>query len=199
MRYPRAIQNLIDHFTKFPTVGPKTAERYVFHLLKQHPEDLQQLAQAIAELKEKTIICKSCFAVADANPCSICTDAKRDGTIICVVSNTRDMIAIEHIHEYKGKYHIIGGVLDPLEGIKPENLLIKPLLERIKKNKVNEIILAMNSNLEGETTALYLHKVLTPFKLKVSRLAKGLPTGADLEYADEMTLVNALKYRVHYK
>lgn len=195
MKFPKAIQNLIDQFTKFPTVGPKTAERYVFHLLKQHPEDLQKLAQTIAELKENTIICKTCFAVAEASPCSICADPKRDNGIICVVSNTRDMIAIENIREYNGRYHIIGGVINPLDGIKPENLLIKPLLERLKKNKIKEIILALNPNLEGETTAMYLHKILAPYKIKISRLAKGLPTGADLEYADEMTLINALKFR----
>lgn len=195
MKYPSSIQNLINLFSSFPSVGPKTAERYVFYLLKQDPENLQKLAQAIAELKEKIRVCKTCFAISEADPCSICAGKNRDAGLICVVSNTRDMLTIEATKQYNGLYHILGGVLNAIEGIKPEQLNIKPLLNRIKKNNIKEIILALNPNLEGETTAMYLVKLLKPLKIKITRLAKGLPMGADLEYADEITLTNALKFR----
>jgi recombination protein RecR len=195
MRYPASIQSLIDHFSKLPTVGPKTAERYVFYLLKQHPENLQQFAQAIAELKEKTTICQTCLAIAENNPCAICSDAKRNRSIICLVADTRDLLAIEATGQYQGVYHCLGGVINTIEGVKPEQLNIKQLLARLKQATVKEIILAFNPDLEGETTALYLAKLLKPHKIKITRLAKGLPMGADLEYADEITLSNALKYR----
>jgi len=182
-------------------VGQKTAERYVFYLFKQHPEKLQELAQAIAELKEKTVVCQNCLAIAETNPCSICADGRRNRSIICLVADTRDQLAIEATGQYNGLYHILGGVLNTIEGIKPEQLNLKQLLNRIKKtasassSQVKEIILALNPDLEGETTCLYLIKLLKPFKIKLTRLAKGLPMGADLEYADEITLTNALKYR----
>ncbi len=205
MRYPASIQNLIEYFCKLPTVGPKTAERYVFYLLKQHPEWLQQLAQAIAEVKEKTTVCQICFSIAESNPCQICSDLKKNHSVICLVADTRDMLAIESTKQYNGVYHILGGVINTIEGIKPDQLNIKSLLNRIKQNNVKEIILAFNPDLEGETTAMYLVKLLKPYKInpdtkfgagvKITRLAKGLPMGADLEYADEITLSNALKYR----
>ena len=195
MRYPASIQNLIDYFTKLPTVGPKTAERYVFYLLKQHPEWLQQFAQAIAEVKEKTTICQTCLAIAESNPCQICSDQKRNHSVICLVADTRDMLAIEATKQYKGVYHILGGVINTIEGIKPDQLNLKALLNHLKQNSAKEIILAFNPDLEGETTAMYIAKLLKPYKIKITRLAKGLPMGADLEYADEITLSNALKYR----
>jgi len=198
MKYPKSIQNLIDHFSQLPTVGPKTAERYVFYLLKQDPERLQQFAQSLAELKEKTTICQTCYAIAEANPCSICTDKKRDQSTICVVDDTRDMLTIEATGQFNGLYHILGGTLNTIEGIKPEQLNISQLTNRINKSKVREIILALNPDLEGETTAMYLAKLLKPSRqdgIKITRIAKGLPMGADLEYADEITLANALKYR----
>ena len=195
MKYPSSIQNLIDHFTKLPTVGPKTAERYVFYLLKAHPEWLQAFAQAIAELKEKTTVCRICLSIAETDPCPICRDPKRNRAVICLVRDTRDLLAIESIREYNGLYHILGGVINTIEGIKPEQLNIKQLLNRIKRPPIKEIILAFNPDLEGETTSLYMAKFLKPHKFKVTRLAKGLPMGADLEYADEITLSNALKYR----
>ena len=195
MKYPQSIQNLIDFFSKLPTVGPKTAERYVFYLLKQEKDDLQKFASAIANLKDKITICEHCFGVTDTSPCSICQDTKRDNSILCVVSNTRDMISLEKTKEFKGKYHVLGGVLDTIEGIHPEKLKIKQLLERIPKENIKEVILALNPTLEGETTAIYLTKILKPYKILITRLAKGLPMGADLEYADEITLSNALKYR----
>jgi len=195
MRYPKSIQNLIDHFTKLPTVGPKTAERYVFYLLNQHPEWLQEFAQAIAEVKEKTTVCQTCLAIAESNPCKICSDSKRNRLVICLVADTRDMLAIEATKQYNGVYHILGAVLNTIEGIKPEQLNLKALLNHIKQNGAKEIILAFNPDLEGETTSMYIAKLLKPNKIKITRLAKGLPMGADLEYADEITLTNALKYR----
>jgi len=195
MRYPASIQNLIDHFCKLPTVGPKTAERYVFYLLNQHPEWLQQFAQAIAEVKEKTTVCQNCSSITESNPCQICSDPKRNHSVICLVADTRDMLAIEATKQYNGVYHILGGVINTVEGIKPDQLNIQALLNHLKQNRIKEIILAFNPNLEGETTAIYISKLLKPWKIKITRLAKGLPMGADLEYADEITLSNALKYR----
>lgn len=195
MKFPPAIQRLIDQFSRFPTVGHKAAERFVFYLLRQGSEDLQQLAQAIAELKEKTTVCQICHSYAEKNPCHICSDSKRDQGLICVVSNTREMLTIEATKQYNGLYHILGGVLNVIEGVSPESLNIKHLEEKIKTGKTKEIILALNPDLEGETTSMYLAKLLRPYKIKITRLAKGLPTGASLEYADEMTLTNAMKYR----
>ncbi|MBU4374911.1 recombination mediator RecR [Patescibacteria group bacterium] len=195
MKYPLSIQNLISHFSQLPTVGPKTAERYVFYLLKQDPETLQKFALALSELKEKTTICQNCLAIAESNPCSICADQKRNKSTICVVDGSRDMMAIESIEKYNGLYHILGGVINAIEGIKEDRLNIKQLIEKVKKNNIAEIILALNPDMEGETTAMYLTKLLKEYNIKITRLAKGLPMGASLEYADEMTLVNALKYR----
>lgn len=205
MRYPASIQNLIDHFTKLPTVGPKTAERYAFYLLNQHPEWLQEFAQAIAEVKEKTTVCQTCLSIAESNPCQICSDQKRNHSVVCLVADTRDMLAIESTKQYNGVYHILGGVINTIEGIKPDQLNLKALLNHLKQNGAKEIILAFNPDLEGETTAMYIAKLLKPKKInpytkfgvgmKITRLAKGLPMGADLEYADEITLSNALKYR----
>jgi len=195
MKYPLAIQNLIDQFSRLPSVGPKTAQRYVFYLLKQPAEELQKLAQFIAELKEKTITCSRCLSLAESNPCPICADKKRRQDIICVVANTQDMLTLEATSQYHGLYHILGGLINTIEEIKPEQLNIKQLISRLEKDGIKEIILALNPTLEGETTVLYLVKLLKPYKIKITRLAKGLPTGADLEYADEITLSNALKYR----
>ncbi len=174
---------------------------YVFYLLKQHPEELQQFAQAIAELKEKTTICQTCLALAEANPCSICSDKKRNQSQLCLVADSRDLLSIESTGQYQGLYFVLGGVLNTIEGIKAEQLNIKQLTVRLGKStgansvQIKEIILAFNPDLEGETTTLYLVKILKPYKIKLTRLAKGLPMGADLEYADEITLTNALKYR----
>ncbi len=195
MLYPKPIQDLIDYFSRWPTVGPKTAERYVFYLLNQDIEHLQKLAQAIVELKEKIVVCRTCLAIAESNPCPICADQKRDQSLVCVVANTRDMLSIETTGAYNGLYHILGGNLDAIKNIKPEQLNINLLLNRIKNKPIKEVILALNPTIEGETTALYLTKLLKPYKIRITRLAKGLPMGADLEYADEITLTNALKYR----
>jgi recombination protein RecR len=195
MKHPRSISNLINFFSKLPTVGPKTAERYVFYLLKMPSEELQAFAQALAELKEKTTVCKSCLAISETDPCAICSDPKRNKAKLCVVSGSREMISIESTGEFDGAYHILGGVIDTIRGVKPENLNIKRLVEKVSKNQIKEVLLALSPNLEGETTSLYLSKLLKKPGLKITRLAKGLPMGADLEYADELTLSNALKYR----
>lgn len=195
MKFPLAIQNLINQFSKLPTVGPKTAERYVFYLLKQSAEELQSFAQFIAELKEKTTICSDCLAISETDPCFVCGNKERNKEIICVIASTQDMLTIEATHQYKGLYHVLGGTINTINDIRPEHLKIKQLLERIKKNNVKEMILALNPDLEGETTSLYLAKLIKPLNLKITRLARGLPSGADLEYADEITLANALKYR----
>jgi len=195
MKFSASIQNLINFFSDLPTVGPKTAERYVFYLLKKNPEELQKYAQAIAELKEKTTICNICHSYAESNPCFICADKNRNTCLLCVVADTRDMMAIESTKEFNGLYHALGTVINAIEGTRLEELNIKSLLEKIKNNKIEEVVLALDPNFEGETTVMYLTKLLKPFKIKITRLAKGLPMGADLEYADEMTLANALKYR----
>jgi len=198
MKYPRSIQNLIDQFMHLPTVGPKTAERYVFYLLKKNPEDLKRFADALAGLKDAAMTCSRCFTISESNPCPVCSDEKRNRTQLCIVADSRDMASIEATRQYSGLYHVLNGELNAIEGIKPDQLTIKPLLSRLQNEKTTEVILALDPTIEGETTSLYLAKLLkTPLfqHIKVTRLAKGLPMGADLEYADEATLANALKYR----
>ncbi len=195
MNYPSSIQNLINYFTKLPSVGPKTAERYVFYLLNQTQEELDLFAKAIKDLKQNIKICQKCCSVSNAKICNICSDGKRRQDIICVVANTRDMLTIENTGQYNGVYHVLGGMLNSLSDIKPENLTIRQLLLRLKKEKIKEIILALSPTIEGETTTMYLEKIISPYKIKVTRLARGLPTGSDLEYADDLTISNALKYR----
>ena len=195
MRYPQPIQNLIDELTKLPSVGPKTAERYVFYLLRQSPNELQKMAQVIAELKEKTLICSSCGAVVDQNPCQICSDQNRQAHTLCVVANTRDQLNFEATGQYHGFYLILGGLVNAIEGINPDQLNFKSLEARIKTGKLKEIILALSPTLEGETTGQYIKKLIGNNNIKLTRLARGLSTGADLEYTDEMTLINAFKYR----
>jgi len=202
MNYPKSIENLISMLTKLPTVGPKTAERYVFYLLQQSGEDLQKFAQTIAELKEKTIVCKTCHAVSNSSPCEICSNQKRNRSTICIVASTRDLIAMENTKEYNGIYHVLGGNIDPIKGINPEQLNIRSLFKKIENNNIEEIIIALNPTMEGETTSMYLIKEIKKIKnikrpegIKISRLAKGLPSGFNIEYADELTLSSALKYR----
>lgn len=194
MRYPRAIQNLIERLSSLPSVGPKTAERYAFYLLRQSEEALDALATAINELKTKTTICISCQAISENSPCAICADSARTGDTLCVVENTQDMLALEATKQYAGKYFILGGLISAIDDVKPGDLNIEKLGRKIKAEKTKEVILAFNFTLEGETTALYLEKILKGH-VRISRLAKGLPAGSDLEYADEMTLASALKYR----
>lgn len=198
MKYPKAIQNLIEQFSNLPSVGPKTAERYVFYLLKQSQEKLQNLAKTISELKENITICEKCLMISETKICPICQDQNRRPDVLCIVSNTQDLLNIESTRQYEGKYFVLGGLINTIEDIGPNSLPIDKLIKIIKENKVQEIILALNFTLEGETTALYLNKILKDH-LKITRLAKGLPAGSDLEYADELTLGSALKYRNEIK
>jgi recombination protein RecR len=198
MRYPQAIQTLIEKFSELPSVGPKTAERYVFYLLRQPEEKLQALGAALAELKTKTIVCSVCQAIAETDPCSICSDQNRVTDILCIVENTQDLLTLEATKQFTGQYFVLGGLINTINEVKPEDLNIAKLVKRIKTGRIKEIILALNFTLEGETTALYLNKILKDH-LKITRLAKGLPAGSDLEYADETTLASALKYRSEIK
>ena len=199
MRFPRAIANLIEAFSELPSVGPKTAERYVFHLLKSSPEKLDNLAKSLSELKKNITVCSSCLAISESSPCSVCADPQRKTSTLCIVENTQDMLSLEATRQYQGRYFILGGLINTIENIKPEDLNVEKLLRKIKQEGYTEIILALNFTLEGETTSLYLGKVLAEYNVKVTRLAKGLPAGSDLEYADENTLAMALKYRVENK
>ncbi len=194
MKYPAAIQNLITRLSELPSVGPKTAERYAFYLLRQSQEKLQGLSNAISELKDKTTTCQTCLTISENNPCSLCSDEKRDKEILCVVENSQDLAAIESTRQYNGHYFVLGGLINTINDVKPDDLNIARLVKRIKSDSVKEIILALNFTLEGETTSLYLTKLLRDH-IKISRLAKGLPAGSDLEYADELTLGSALKNR----
>jgi len=194
MRYPLSIQNLITKLSLLPSVGPKTAERYVFYLLNQDEKKLNDLAQAIKDLKQKTTLCQSCLAAAEKNPCQICADPNRKDELLCVVENLQDLVAIEATKQYQGKYFILGGLIDTIYGIGPEKLNTEKLIKIIQKKNIKELILALNFTLEGETTTLYLNKILKN-KIKMTRLAKGLPAGSDLEYADQTTLTSAFKYR----
>lgn len=197
---PSSLQKLISEFEKLPGIGPKTASRLAFYLLKQRQKDLDSFGKALLDLKKNIKLCSQCQNLAETNPCSVCSDAKRNRAVICVVEQPHDVIALEQTHEYKGLYHVLYGAISPINNIGPENLKIKELLTRLQsaKNGVKEIILATNPNLEGEATAMYISKLLKPLGLKITRIARGLPTGSDLEYADEITLTNALKGRKEY-
>lgn len=194
MKYPAALQTLIDRLSSLPSVGPKTAERYAFYLLKQPPEKLKSFGAAIAELQDKIIVCHECAGICENDPCPICADSSRRRDSLCVVENIQDLTAIEATKQYNGRYFVLGGLINTIQGIGPEDLNIEKLLKKIKTGEIKEMILALNFTLEGETTAMYLTKILKDH-LKITRLAKGLPAGSDLEYADELTLANALKYR----
>jgi recombination protein RecR len=195
MRYPAALQRLIEAFAKLPTVGPKTAERFALHLLSQPDANLQELSQAVATLKELITTCKTCYAIAETSPCYICTDQRRDSTTVCVVSGQKDFLSIESSGQFQGRYYVLGKEINHIEGVGPSELNTDPLLARAATGEIKEIILALNPTIEGETTAMYLTKILRSYPVKISRLARGLPMGANLEYVDEMTLGNALKYR----
>jgi len=194
-KFPASIQNLIIQFTKLPGIGPKTAERLVYFLIKQNNGQMNDLAEALKQAANTITYCSICYNLAEKNPCFICSDPNRDKSTICVIAEAHDQAAIESIGDYNGLFHVLGGTLSPIEGITPDKLKIEELLARIQKNKIKEIILALNPDLSGETTILYLTNLLKPFKIKITRLARGLPMGADLEYSDEVTLSNALKNR----
>jgi recombination protein RecR len=193
--YEGPVQRLVDELGRLPGIGPKSAQRIAYYLLKVAPEDARRLAAAIVEVKEKISWCRRCFNIAEGEECSICRDPRRDTTLLCVVEEPRDIVAIERTQEFRGRYHVLQGTISPIEGIGPDQLRIKELLTRIPVEGVEETILATNPNTDGEVTAMYLAKVLTPLGVKVTRIASGLPVGGDLEYADEVTLGRALEGR----
>ena len=193
--YTPPVQTLIDELGRLPGIGPKSAQRIAFHLLKTPAEDAARLAHAITEAKARVRFCERCFNVADDVLCPICNDDTRDPTVVCVVEESRDIVAIERTGEFRGRYHVLLGAMSPLEGIGPEQLKIRELVARIDAEGVQEIILCTNPNTEGEVTAMYLARLLKPIGLRVTRIASGLPVGGDLEYADELTLGRALEGR----
>lgn len=195
MIYPKSIAALIEQFQKFPSVGPKSAQRMAFHLLKMPKSEVEKFAKSMIEAKENTFACDICFNMSSSNPCEICSSTARDRSTICVVSETKDLIAIEKTNEYKGLYHVLQGLISPIDGIGAEDIRIKELLHRLAENDVKEVILAISPSVEGEATSLYLNKLIKPFGIKITRIAFGLPVGSDLEYADEITLAKALEGR----
>lgn len=192
---PDSLQNLVEHLAKFPGVGRKSAQRMAFYLLKSEREEVVALAKAIIDVKDRIYKCSQCFNISETDPCKICTDEKRDHSIICVVQEPMDLFSIEKTGHYRGLFHVLGGVLSPLNGIGPDDLNIQGLLYRL--NHVREVILAINLTRDGETTALYLSKLLKSKNVKVTRIAQGLPAGIELEYADEITLTHALEGRTN--
>jgi recombination protein RecR len=193
--YEGAIQDLIDALGHLPGIGPKSAQRIAFHILQSEPETAASLVDAIRTVKERVRFCTECGNVSEEEQCRICRDPRRDNTAICVVEESKDVIAIERTREFRGKYHVLGGAISPIDGIGPDQLRIRELMDRLADSPVTEIILATDPNLEGEATATYLARLLKPLGLKVSRLASGLPVGGDLEYADEVTLGRAFEGR----
>jgi recombination protein RecR len=192
---PRSVERLIEEFNRLPGIGPKTASRLTFYLLRSPEEQAQALAKAVSELHEKVVTCAVCLNIAEESPCSICADAQRDRSVICVVEEPLDVLAIEKTGQYDGLYHVLHGAISPVEGIGPEDLKIGELMQRLHTNQIQEVILATNPNLEGESTAMYISRQLGPLGVRVTRLAHGLPMGGDLEYADEVTLTRALEGR----
>lgn len=194
--YADALGNLVDQLAKLPGIGRKSAQRLAFHLLKAPKKDAYALAKAIITAKERITYCKVCFNLTDQELCPICANPTRDSHLICVVEDARDVLALERAHEFKGLYHVLNGVISPMDGIGPESLKIKELLTRLQNNEVEEVIIATNSTIEGEATAMYLANLLKPLGVKVTRIAQGLPVGGDIEYADEVTLARAFNGRL---
>ncbi len=193
--YEGVVQDLIDELGRLPGVGPKSAQRIAFHLLQADPTDVRRLAATLVEVTEKVRFCVVCGNVSADEQCQICRDARRDPAVLCVVEEPKDVVAIEKTREYRGRYHVLGGAISPIEGVGPDDLRVKELVTRLASGEVTEIILATDPNLEGEATATYLARLLKPMGLRVTRLASGLPVGGDLEYADELTLGRAFEGR----
>jgi recombination protein RecR len=193
--YEGVVQDLIDELGRLPGVGPKSAQRIAFHLLAADPVDVRRLASVLVEVKDKVKFCSICGNVAEEDTCRICRDPRRDPAVLCVVEESKDVVAIERTREFRGRYHVLGGAISPIEGIGPDELRIRELMTRLADGAVTEVILATDPNLEGEATATYLTRLLKPMGLRVTRLASGLPVGGDLEYADEVTLGRAFEGR----
>ena len=193
--YADAVQAVIDELGRLPGVGPKSAQRLAFHLMKLSVEDTSRLTSAIDEMKVRIRFCDRCFNISEAELCPVCADDRRDGSVLCVVEEPRDIVAVERTGEFGGRYHVLGGAISPIEGVGPDQLRIRELLARLDEEGVTEVILATNPNIEGEATAMYLARLLGPLGLVVTKIASGLPVGGDLEYADELTLGRALEGR----
>jgi len=196
--YEGIIQDLIDELGRLPGVGPKSAQRIAFHIIQSDRVDVTRLAEILKAVKERVKFCTTCGNISEEELCRICKDPRRDNSSICVVEESKDVLAIEKTREFKGKYHVLGGAISPIDGIGPENLRIKELMTRLAQTQINEVIIATDPNLEGEATATYLTRLIKPLGVKVSRLASGLPVGGDLEYADEITLGRAFEGRRSY-
>jgi len=190
-----SIENLMEEFRKLPGIGPKSARRIVFYLLKQHYDDVEKFSSALIDMKKNVRFCKKCFNVSEDDICPICQNETRDRQLICLVEKISDVMVIESTGEFKGLYHVLGGLLSPIENIGPEEIKIPQLISRIKENNVKEIILALNPTVEGDSTATYISKILKPFNIKITKLASGLPVGGDIEYADQITVGRALAGR----
>lgn len=195
MHYAEPIARLIEAFTRLPGIGPKTAQRLAFYLLDLPPRAVEELAAVMVDARAKIKVCSVCCNLTDTDPCSICGNADRDATVICVMAEPKDVVAMEKTREYRGLYHVLHGLISPMEGVGPDEVRIRELLRRVGDGRVQEIIVATNPNTEGETTAMYLARALKPMGIKVTRIARGLPVGGDLEYADEVTLAKALEGR----
>ena len=193
--YADAVQQVIDELGRLPGIGPKSAQRLAFHLMKVPVEDTTRLTVAIDEMKAKVRFCDRCFNLAEGELCVVCTDDRRDSSLLCVVEDPRDIVAVERTGEFRGRYHVLGGAISPIEGIGPDQLRVRELLVRLEPEGVVEVILATNPNIEGEATAMYLARLLAPLGVEVTKIASGLPVGGDLEYADELTLGRALEGR----
>lgn len=195
MLYPQAMSKLIHELSKLPGIGPKTAQRLAFHILALPEAEVGKLAESLLEARHKIGFCSTCGHLTETSPCQLCSDQSRDQSLLCVVEEAKDVIAMEKTRVFRGQYHVLGGAISPLEGIGPDDLRIKELLQRMTSGQFKEVIVATDPNVEGETTALYLNKILHPLGYKVTRLARGLPVGGDLEYIDEITLGKALEGR----
>lgn len=193
--YSPSIEKLIESFEKLPSIGHKTAIRLAFHMLDLNEEETKEFINSIVDAKKRLKYCSTCFNIADTDPCPICSNPKRDASIICVVEDVRDILAMERTNEFKGVYHVLHGTISPMNGIGPEDIKIKELLDRIKDNDIKEIIIATNPRVEGEATSIYLSKLIKPLNVKVTRIAHGIPVGGDLEYTDEVTLMKAIEGR----
>jgi recombination protein RecR len=189
------VARLIDEFHKLPGIGPKSAQRLAYHVLRAPADEARALAEAILDVKERITLCSTCQNITESDPCSLCTSSQRDATVICVVEEPLDILALERTRVFKGRYHVLHGVLSPLNGINAEDLKIRELIARLQDGEVREVIMAINPNAEGDVTTMYLERLISPLGVQVSRLARGLPVGADLEFADEVTLTRALENR----
>ncbi|NSW77850.1 MAG: recombination protein RecR [Chthonomonadetes bacterium] len=195
MEYARPLAKLIRELEKMPGVGPKSAQRMAFHILRMPEEEARTLAEAILEVKERITTCKQCFNFTDEEVCPICRNPSRDASVLCVVADVRDLMAIERTQEYRGLYHVLQGVISPMDGVGAEQLRVRELLQRLQSGHVKEVIIAMNPTIEGDATALYLSRLIKPLGIRVTQLAHGMPVGGDLDYADQATLISALEWR----